>query len=299
MIPTKSPIRETTSDITINVTITDPTLTEEEVVDNVNKSVKQYFNATFEEDIQYTLIVTVIKNVTVVRIAVFDVYILDTDNINEEINSQILQNEIEKDLETSFGEDATDVTVAVNTKDFTELYEQQTLFQKITLILGAGLLLIITVSYIDSKAIRKNDFHKIGSLFSASFHILDTWSDIFFAIQCTYHPDFGGPSSTLFVIFILAIVFILIPMVTTLYQLYSVANKHWNKNDDLRGWLSANLYILYMVSIICGSSFTGIELLRSNLFNLSIFDIPLTKQEALHFQTKKVYSTILLEVFFI
>merc|ERR1712003_267276 len=53
--------------------------------------------------------------------------------------------------------------------------------------------------------------------------------------------------------------------------------------------------MLYMISILCGSSFTGIELCRSNLFRLPIFDIPLTKKAALNFKTKKIYSTVIFE----
>ena len=190
-----------------------------------------------------------------------------------------------------------DIAINVTITDSTLSGEQQTLFQQITFIVAAVLLLIVAASFIDSKKLRKNDFHKVGSLVSASLGILNTCSDILFAVQCVYHPYFEFTfSSALFVIFALSVIFILVPMFITLYQLYQVTNKHWKRNDDMRGWLSTNLYALYMISIICGSSFTGIRLFRSNLFNLSIFDIPLTKQQALHFQTKKVYSTILLKV---
>ena len=295
--PTQSPIRETIADITINVTISDPNLSEEEVIANVNRSVKQYFNDTLKVDVGYLLIVQIVGNKTVARIVVFDVYVLDTDDIGDQINGDELQDKIQKDLTDNYGDDTVIVVVIVHEKDFSKLNEQQTLFQQITMLIAVGLILMICASFADAKWIRKNDFHKVGSLFSASFHILDTWSDVFFAIQCTFHPDFElSFSSPLFIIFLLSIIFIVIPMSATLYQLNHITNKHWNKRDDLRGWLSDYVYQLYMMSILCGSSFAAVSLFRSNLFNLSAFDIPLSKQEALHFNTKKVYSTILLEV---
>ena len=299
--PTRSPIRETISDITINVTINDPSLSEDEIIDNVNKSVKQYLNNTLKVDVDYVLIVTVIGNETVARIVVFDVYVLDSDNIGDEIDGDELQEIIQKDLTDNYGDDIVSVIVIVNEKDFTKLNEQQTFFQQVTMLIAAGLLFIIFASFIDAKYIRRNDFHRLGSLFRTAFHILDTWSDVFFAIQCTYHPDFEllSLSSPLFIIFVLAVMFVLIPMTVTLYQLHHIINKHWNKKDELRGWLSDNVYALYFLSIISGSSFAGVSLFRSNLLNLSAFDIPLTRQQALHFQTKKVYSTILLEVCFL
>ena len=47
--PTTSPIRVTTSDITINVTIINTSLTDQQVVDNVNKSIKEYFITPFRD----------------------------------------------------------------------------------------------------------------------------------------------------------------------------------------------------------------------------------------------------------
>ena len=174
----------------------------------------------------------------------------------------------------------------------TQFDDQQTVFQQLTIIIAAGFLFIILISWIDAKYIRRNDFYQIGPLFSALFHILDAWTDIFFALQCVYHPDFifGSFASPMFIIFALSLAFIILPMATTLYQLYSVSDKHWSKDDDLRGYLSAYSYSLYMASMVCGSAFASVKLFRSRVFNLAMFDIPLTKQDALHFETKKVLS---------
>eukprot|EP01084_Bolivina_argentea_P089697 161793_1 len=167
-------------------------------------------------------------------------------------------------------------------------------FHIVLVIIGCTFILVITASFIDAKFIRRNDFYKIGALILASIHCLDTLSAIFFVIQITIHPEFKQ-STQLITIFIITIICIIISICITLFQLYHTTNKHWINNDELRSWLSEYTYLLYMLSIICGGSFNSIQLCRSNLFNLSVFDIPLNKKQLLHFQTKKIYSTVLIQ----
>eukprot|EP00483_Globobulimina_turgida_P010775 UN10796 len=167
-------------------------------------------------------------------------------------------------------------------------------FHIVILIISCIFILIITTSFIDSKFLRKNDFYKIGALLLAAMHCLDILCAIFFAIHISIHPNFRQ-SSELIIIFILTLICIIISICITLCQLYHTTNKHWIKNDELRSWLSEYTYLLYMLSIICGGAFNGIQLCRSNLFNLCVFDIPLNKKQMLHFRTKKLYSTVLLQ----
>ena len=297
--PTLSP--ETIPVIIVNITILDGNITLKTIVDNVNNSIKTYLYVKFrDEAVDYRLFDEVSDNNNE-RVMTLDIYIM-SDVDKKEIDEDSLQTSIQQNLQNPFGNKVQVEDVIVNyeepttTDNLSEFAEQQTLFQQLSMLIAGVALLLIGISWIDAKFIRQNDFYQIGPLFSALFHILDTWTDVFFALQCISHPDFvlGSFSSTLFIIFLLSLVFIIIPLAFTLYQLYSVSNKHWSKNDDLRGYLSGHLYSLYMVSIICGSSFAGIKLFRSRVFNLSVFDIPLTKQQSLHFETKKVYSTILL-----
>ena len=114
-----------------------------------------------------------------------------------------------------------------------------------------------------------------------------------FCVNVSLHPYY--PTSGLTLIFNLSIVFITFPTVITLYQLYS-AMKRWKMHDELSQWLSNNVKLLYLVSVISGNSFVAIELCTSNLFNLKWFDMPLSKPQLIHFQTNSIFSIILFEV---
>ena len=85
------------------------------------------------------------------------------------------------------------------------------------------------------------------------------------------------------------------PSLLTVYQLYKSIDK-WRRDDILTQWLSRNIKLIYFISIITGSSFAAIELCTSNLFNLGYFDMPLSGAQFMEFQTKSVYSIVLLEV---
>ena len=295
--PTKAPIDtlDIYTIININVTINnDANATNEEIYDNVDATVKKYFH-TLGVQVDYELIFEVIgNNITDVKIIVFDLQVLETENIESiNINDEVLQTEIERELKDEFPNEK--ISVVVTTEISLETYEdQKTFFQQLTFIIGGFLLFVIIISYIDARFVRKNDFYNIGVLMSAAFHILDTISDTMFVLLITYYPDFLV--TELFYIFIASIAFIVIPMIITLAQLNGIIDKYWNKSDELRSWLSSHIYKLYVISILCGSSFTGIQLCRSNMFGQPVFDIPLTKQQAAHFHTQRLYSITLLEV---
>ena len=302
--PTNGPILvlDIETIININVTITgtnDAIVTEGDIVESVNTSITRYLQ-TLSVDVDYEIIYDVIANkITNVTIIAFDVQVLQTDYITSaDINDEDLQNKIQKDLSNEFGSDIVYVVVKSNYNEILPSFEQKkkTFFQEIIIIIGICLLFIILISLIDAWYIRPNDFYNIGVLLSAAFHILDTFSDVFFALTITYYSDFKLDTALLY-IFIASISFIIVPMIITLAQLKHIINKHWNKSDELRSWLSTYIYILYIISILCGSSFTGVTICRSNMFNQPIFDIPLTKQDASHFNIKKLYSITLLEVY--
>ena len=161
------------------------------------------------------------------------------------------------------------------------------------------LLFIVLLSCIDAKCIRRNDFHNAKVLISTIIYFLDTVSDGLFALQITHTEGFKWQLlfvSSLGITFILSISFIIIPIFISLFQLYHESNKHWNKQDILRSWLGNNMYSLYIVSILTGSSFTGVRLCQSGLFNCKSFNIPLSKMEALHFHAKRIYSITFLKI---
>eukprot|EP01084_Bolivina_argentea_P215047 365059_1 len=286
--PMISTLTVTTPVLNINITINDNGLTVEQVINTVNISVREYFHKLSVEA-DYKLVVDTIGETKQVRIIVFNLFIESDENAK--VDNDELKNDIQDDLDNEYGKDKTYVVITDAEERF---QKQQSFLQHVTAVIAVILMLIILGSYIYATFFRKNDFYKLGSLISAAFHILDSLSDIFFAIQVTYSPDFGHGSSIFFIIFILCVIFIIVPTSITLIQLYHATSKHWNRNDEIRAWMTQYIYILYMISIVCGSAFTGIQLCRSNMFDLPVFDMPLTRKDALKFETKKkIYITII------
>ena len=155
--------------------------------------------------------------------------------------------------------------------------------------------MVIISSYIYSKCISINDFYSISSLISAAIHTNDTLSDILFIINITHQPEY--PSLMLMILLSVSIVFVILPIIISIYQLHHEINK-WRRNDHLGQWITENITILYFLSVITGSSFSGVQFCCSNLFNLNQFEMPLNAMERNKFQNKKMYSIVLAEVRF-
>eukprot|EP01084_Bolivina_argentea_P148085 258980_1 len=276
--------------ININVTIHDINITFDDVKSSVNRSVNAYdYFKRLEANADYQLTSEEINSEFEIdaRKIIFDLIVFQE---NIDINPDELEISIQQDMDDEYGDNKVIVYVVIKNTNDSKLIHKQSFFHEITIIIAAVFVIIIIISYIYSTYIHHNDFYNIGSLFSAATHILDTFSDLFFALQITYTPQFE--SSQLLIIFILSIISIVIPTFITLLQLDRTIHKHWMKNDEIRSWLSNYLYLLFLISILCGSSFAAIKLCRSNLFNLLVFSIPLNKKAALYFQTNKLYSTI-------
>ena len=79
-------------------------------------------------------------------------------------------------------------------------------------------------------------------------------------------------------------------------QLLHQINKHWMKNDQIKLWLIENSKILFILSILCGSSFTAIELMNSNLFQIYSLSMGLSREQIHRYMAKSVYSIVFLEV---
>ena len=172
--------------------------------------------------------------------------------------------------------------------DFDDLGLQHIMY---LVLLSFGLLIFISLIY--SKCIQVNDFYKIGALLAVTIHFNDSLSDAFFCLSVSFHDD--SETNELTTIFALSIIFILIPSGLTLYQLYHSINQ-WRRNDELSQWLTHNIKLLYIISILTGSSFAGVRLCSSNLFNMAHFDMPISKTKLIEFQTQSIYSIVLLEV---
>eukprot|EP01084_Bolivina_argentea_P303040 523149_1 len=161
--------------------------------------------------------------------------------------------------------------------------------QYISLYIGSFLVFMIIIAYIYGKYAKPNDFFRVVALITASLHILDMVSDVLFAVSILGNQKFK-------IIFFLSILFIVVPLLLSLYQLHKMMYNKWVKSsDEIKLWIKDNISILFTMSIITGSSFAAIELCHSNLFNLTQFSIPLSKTEINLFKTGRIYSIILFE----
>ena len=162
-------------------------------------------------------------------------------------------------------------------------------FKTVSIVIIILCAIIAVTSYIDATCIRRNDFYALGALVTALVQILDMLSDAFFSfetLEARRYPQ---------LIFAISISFILIPSALSLLQL-QVSIRKWRGNDELSQWLRVNTKLLFFMAVICCNAFTSVQICCSNLFSLWCFDIPLNQTQLISFQTKRIYSTVFLEV---
>ena len=158
-----------------------------------------------------------------------------------------------------------------------------------------GMAFIALIGLIDAKAIRKNDYFRIGALLSFYMQTMDMISDCFFVASIHVQNKIELDDAYT-IIFYLSILFIVVPAMTALFQLYFYARRKWLENDHTRAWLSKFSTLLLLLSVVTGSSFAATSLLNSYLFQLDLLDMGLTQKQLKGFNTKRVYSIVILEV---
>ncbi len=165
------------------------------------------------------------------------------------------------------------------------------LYEIVILLILAILVTIIIASYIDANCIggRRNDFYRIGALVTASFQTLDLISDCFFCAKMW--------TLSLWEMLIPSTVFIVLPIALSLGQLF-YAVQRWRSigNDPMTAYLRNYAFWLYATSLATGSAFSGTQICRSDMFGLSQFAMPLNENQIVGFQSKKLWTTVMLEV---
>ena len=159
--------------------------------------------------------------------------------------------------------------------------------------------LIGLLGYIDARCIRRNDIFAVSAIIIFTTYTLDFVSDVFFATQIFLTSDINNSNNTIDgLLFFSCVVFIILPLFIGNFQLQHEIGR-WLKDshnkDSINSWLNENLRMLYLLSIISGSSFSAIELCNSNIFQLSKFNMSLTKSQKARFRNKRVFSVVLLE----
>merc|ERR1719295_2511843 len=97
-------------------------------------------------------------------------------------------------------------------------------------------------------------------------------------------------------LFYVSTAFVIVPVMLSLGQLYLAVRK-WesNGNDTVKTWIRNHAFCLYALSLVTGSAFSGTQICRSDMFGLSQFGLPLNENQIVGFQTKKLWSTVMLE----
>eukprot|EP01084_Bolivina_argentea_P269736 458494_1 len=167
----------------------------------------------------------------------------------------------------------------------------QPLFEAIMIALVSIFVIIGVIGFIDAKFLRLNDFYSVGKIFQVMLQILDMMSDCFLAIDISLRIK----NNSFLIALCVCIIFIIIPSVFSLFQVYYHSKKEWSSDDRIRGWLVKYSNMLYIISILTGSSFAAVDIMNSNLFGLQYFEMGLSNKQRILFKTKRIYSVVMLE----
>ena len=164
-------------------------------------------------------------------------------------------------------------------------------------VIGVFLFLFL-ISIVDSMWWRINDFYYYPSIITAIIQFQDMLTDIFFIIDVNSNISnhlLELDYLQLTLIFILSMIFVIIPVCLSLWQLYVAIKVNWIKNKNVAHWLGEHSSLLYLVSVITGSSFSAINIFTSYIFQLELFNMSLPRNYLMQFRTNRVYSIVFFE----
>ncbi len=101
--------------------------------------------------------------------------------------------------------------------------------------------------------------------------ISDMFSDIFFAAEVCHYLETTKDRSKFIIILSASILFIITPVIISLYQLHRASSKHWLNENKSREWLLTNGKYLYLFSVITGSSFSAVSIFNCINYNTHDF----------------------------
>ena len=156
-----------------------------------------------------------------------------------------------------------------------------------------------------SKKVRKNELFVWSSILCSGFYSIDFVSDLFFSMKLYLfmiddNHDIDEYHLIYKILFSCAIIFIFLPLIFNLLQLHKELSK-WLVDPILSRteapvWILSYSRLLYFVSIISGSSFSAVSLFNSNLFQMKVFGMGLSRYHRKIFANKRFFSGVLLEV---
>ena len=128
--------------------------------------------------------------------------------------------------------------------------------------------------------------------------ILRNFIDCLFAVQIHLNWDEQLSSIEKLVLFCCGVYFVTLPLIVNLIQLnreIQVWIRDTYSKHRVQAWIRAYSRRLYMMTILCGSSFAAVDIFNSNIFHLSLFNMGLSKQQQAVFKNKRILSNVLLE----
>ena len=194
----------------------------------------------------------------------------------------------------------TDVTVLLTEGDVSNVFNW-------LMSCGAGAAAIVMIAAYINATQKHNELYNWQIVVVAIIYSNDFISDLFFSLRLSViafdgftennnHNRFGP----FFLLFILSVIFVLLPFIVNLFQLNHAIAKWTNdamlKETCVSHWIASNAKKLYLMTIITGSSFSAIGLANSYLFKWRAFSMGLSNYHRAEFQTKRFYSVVLLEV---
>ena len=99
-------------------------------------------------------------------------------------------------------------------------------------------------------------------------------SDIFASLQKydEYRYNSISDDNIILILFIVSVVSVIIPCIISMFQLIREVNKNFvgdkYSGGIIRSWLLKYSHIMYLATILCGSSFTAIPLLNVKLIQI-------------------------------
>ena len=169
-------------------------------------------------------------------------------------------------------------------------------------------IIFISAGCLDARVFgNKNELFDFKAIVVFLFYTSDFVSDLFFCVKLwllclvTEHAFYWS-------LFVCAIVFIILPLIVNIYQLNNQIKKWNNENSDekfqfkrhasqkLCHWINARIKFIYVLTFICGSSFSVFALCNSYLFRLRIFSMGLSQRQKALFRNQRIFSVVLLEV---
>ena len=177
-------------------------------------------------------------------------------------------------------------------------------FNVILVVVSVVMILTIGFGLIDAKTKRKNELFSWTAIVCFSFYANDFLSDVFFAMKLYVLAFDGyGENDRYFLIsFILACVFVLLPLVTNIWQLQSQLTKWTNdpilNKTGVSKWIQTNVKSMYLISVFSGSCFSAIALCNSYLLQLSVCSMGLSHYHQSIFWKKRFVCVVLLEAKF-